>query len=96
MQFERLGHVFLVASEVERAKAFYVDVLGFEIIEEDAEHGGVFVALKDGGHAVDLVGICREAPPQARGIEAILPRHGVGHMPSKGRTRLRSMQRLRS
>jgi len=57
MQLKRLGHVFLVVSDARRAKDFYTRVLGFEIIEEDPAHGGVFMALREGGHVLDLVGI---------------------------------------
>jgi len=80
MQLKRLGHVFLVVSDAQRAKDFYTRVLGFEIIEEDPAHGGVFMALREGGHVLDLVGIGGDAPPIPRAIEEIRPRHGVGHV----------------
>lgn len=80
MRIKRLGHVFLVVSDIARAKAFYTDILGFEVIEEDPEHGGVFMALPAGGHVLDLVGIGGEAPQAPRAIEEITPRHGVGHI----------------
>lgn len=80
MQIKRLGHVFLIVRDVARAKDFYTDILGFEVIEEDPEHGGVFMALGDGGHAVDLVGIGGDAPPLPRTIGDIVPKHGVGHI----------------
>ena len=45
MKLTRLGHVALRVADVERSKKFYGEVLGFEVIEEDPEHGGVFMAL---------------------------------------------------
>ena len=47
VQIKRLGHVFLVVSDIARAKDFYTRVLGFELIEEEHDHGGVFMALKE-------------------------------------------------
>lgn len=80
MDIMRLGHVFLAVSDIDRSKHFYTRILGFEIIEEDADHGGAFLALKDGSHVVDLVGIGGTTPPQPRSIEEIKPRVGVGHI----------------
>lgn len=80
MRIKRLGHVFLIVSDAARAKDFYTNVLGFEVIEEDPEHGGVFMALKNCGHIVDLVGIGGDAPRQPRTLEEIEPRRGVGHI----------------
>jgi len=80
MRLRSLGHVLLCVSDVERAKAFYTGVLGFEIIEEDPDHGGVFMALGEGTHAIDLVGIGGEAPPQPRSFEDVRPKLGLGHI----------------
>jgi catechol-2,3-dioxygenase len=54
MKLARLGHVALRVADVERSKKFYAEVLGFEVIEEDPEHGGVFMALQGLSHTVDL------------------------------------------
>ena len=54
MKLARLGHVALRVSDVERSKKFYGEVLGFEVIEEDPEHGGVFMALEGLSHTIDL------------------------------------------
>ena len=45
LKLARLGHVALRVADVERSKKFYGELLGFEVIEEDPEHGGVFMAL---------------------------------------------------
>jgi catechol 2,3-dioxygenase-like lactoylglutathione lyase family enzyme len=95
MRIKRLGHVFLIVSDQARAKGFYTNVLGFEVIEEDPEHCGVFMVLNDGGHVVDLVGIGGDAPPP-RSIEDIEPRLGVGHIAFEVQIRGRSIWSPRS
>jgi catechol 2,3-dioxygenase-like lactoylglutathione lyase family enzyme len=42
-------------ADIERSRAFYTDVLGFAVVEEDPEHGGVFMTLGEQGHTLDLV-----------------------------------------
>src|SRR5918999_1264447 len=54
IELKRIGHVLLKVADVERSKAFYTNVLGFEIVEEDPEHGGVFMTLGQDGHTLDL------------------------------------------
>lgn len=54
LQLKRLGHVLLRVADLERSKAFYRDLLGFEIVEEDPAHGGVFMTLGEHGHTIDL------------------------------------------
>jgi len=49
-----IGHVLLRVADEEASKRFYCDVLGFEVAEQDPEHGGVFMTLGDGFHAIDL------------------------------------------
>ncbi len=57
IQLKRIGHVLLRVADMERSRGFYTRVLGFEVVEEDAEHGGVFMTLGEYGHTVDLVPI---------------------------------------
>ena len=52
IQLKRLGHVLLKVADVERSKAFYSDLLGFEVVEQDPAHGGVFMTLGEHGHTV--------------------------------------------
>jgi len=54
IQLKRIGHVLLRASDLERSRAFYSTVLGFEVVEEDPEHGGTFMALPGHGHTLDI------------------------------------------
>ena len=54
IQLNRLGHVLLQVADVERSKAFYSDLLGFEVVEQDPVHGGVFMTLGEHGHTIDL------------------------------------------
>ena len=50
----RIGHVALRVADIERSRAFYTTLLGFEVVEEDPEHGGVFMALEGMSHTIDL------------------------------------------
>src|SRR5215475_448985 len=49
-----IGHVLLRVADEEASKRFYCDVLGFRVAEQDPDHGGVFMTLGDGFHAIDL------------------------------------------
>jgi catechol 2,3-dioxygenase len=68
-----LGHVLLRVLDLERSKKFYTEVLGFCVLEEDPEHGGVFLALEGQSHTIDLfavrdVDIARQQTPGVRGL----------------------------
>ena len=54
IRLTRIGHVALRVADVERSRAFYTTLLGFEVVEEDPEHGGVFMALEGLSHTIDL------------------------------------------
>lgn len=54
MKVKRIGHVALRVTSEERSKAFYRDVLGFRVSEEDPEHGGVFMTLGENFHTIDV------------------------------------------
>ena len=74
MKLARLGHVALRVADVERSKKFYGEVLGFEVIEEDPEHGGVFMALAGLSHTIDLFAAPDGAPdatPGATGVRHV-------------------------
>ena len=76
IRLQRLGHVLLRVADVERSKAFYTKTLGFEVVEEDPEHGGVFMSLGEHGHTLDLFQV--EKPGTA---EPLSPnRIGVHHI----------------
>jgi catechol-2,3-dioxygenase len=68
-----LGHVLLRVLDLERSKKFYTEVLGFRVLEEDPEHGGVFLALDGQSHAIDLfaakdIEAARRQTPGVRGL----------------------------
>lgn len=54
IKLKQTGHVALVVGDVEKSKAFYHELLGMEIREEDPNHGGTFLGVGDHGHNVDL------------------------------------------
>jgi len=54
IELKRIGHVLLRAADVERSRKFYTEVLGFQVMEEDPEHGGTFMALEGQAHTLDL------------------------------------------
>ena len=57
VKLERIGHCALRVKDEERSKRFYTDVLGFQLMEEDPGHGGVFMSLPGDGHTIDLVAV---------------------------------------
>jgi catechol 2,3-dioxygenase len=68
-----LGHVLLRVLDLERARTFYTAVLGFRVLEEDPEHGGLFLALEGQSHAIDLFAVkdpeaARRQTPGVRGL----------------------------
>src|SRR5688572_30573890 len=55
IKLQRIGHILLSVRDVKRSKAFYTEVLGFKVLEEDPEHGNVvFLSLGDYGNTLDL------------------------------------------
>ena len=54
MKLKRIGHVALRCSDEERSRAFYRDVLGFSVSEQDPEHGGTFMTLGENFHTIDV------------------------------------------
>jgi catechol-2,3-dioxygenase len=62
-----IGHVLLRVADEEASKRFYCDILGFRVAEQDPEHGGVFMTLGDGFHAIDLTQAPKDAArPEGR------------------------------
>lgn len=54
IKLQRLGHVLMTVRDLNRSKRFYVDILGFTVLEEDPEHGGLFLTLGDYGNTLDI------------------------------------------
>ena len=66
-----IGHVLLRVADEEASKRFYRDALGFRVAEQDPEHGGVFMTLGDGFHAIDLTQApegAAQPEPRQRGL----------------------------
>ena len=76
MRLKEIGHVLLRVMDLERSKKFYSDVLGFQVLEEDPEHGGTFMALPGQSHAIDLFQVKDQqaAEGQTPGVR------GLGHI----------------
>ena len=54
VKLERIGHCLIKVRDVEHSKKFYTEVLGFQMMEQDPDHGGVFLSLPGDGHTIDL------------------------------------------
>ena len=76
IRLKELGHVLLRVLDLERSKTFYSDVLGFRVLEEDPEHGGIFMALAGQSHAIDLFPV---KDPEAARLQTPGVR-GLGHI----------------
>jgi len=73
VRLKALGHVLVRVLDLERSKRFYTEVLGFHVLEDDPEHGGIFLALPGQSHAIDLFQVkdeelARRQTPGARGL----------------------------
>ena len=77
INLQRIGHILISVRDLERSKAFYMNVLGFKLLEQDPEHGGVFLALGEHGNTLDLF---QSANPDAypRPKAALGERQGLG------------------
>ena len=73
IRLDGIGHVLLRVIDVEAARRFYTAILGLQVVEEDPEHGGIFMALEGTGHTVDLFPVkdpeaVRRQTPGERGV----------------------------
>lgn len=75
IRLTKIGHVNLRVRDLERSKAFYRDVLGFRVAEQDPNHGGVFMTLGEDFHTLDLV-----QHPDAKADAPGAGRLGVAHV----------------
>jgi len=76
IRLKEIGHVLLRVHDVEQSVKFYSKLLGFEVMEQDPEHGGVFMALPGHAHTLDLF----PAPAAATHLSAEPGRIGVHHV----------------
>ena len=75
IRLARIGHVALQVADVTRSREFYGTLLGFEVVEEDPEHGGVFMALAGLSHTIDLFPVADPALVPPRAPDAVGVRH---------------------
>jgi catechol 2,3-dioxygenase len=54
IRLKKLGHIQLRVADLERSKAFYRDVLGFRVSEQDPKHGDLFMTLGEDFHTLDM------------------------------------------
>jgi catechol 2,3-dioxygenase len=54
INLQRIGHILLTVRDLERSKAFYTQILGFKVLEQDPQHGGLFLSLGEYGNTLDL------------------------------------------
>lgn len=80
MMLQGLSHVFLFVTDIEKARAFYTGVLGLEILEQDPQRGGLFLALPGGTHIVDMVQVDSPPSPAPKIDGSHKPKPGVGHV----------------
>src|SRR5258708_24362369 len=53
IKLQRLGHVLISVRDLERSKDFYTRILGFKVLEQDPEHGGLFLSIGGLGQTPD-------------------------------------------
>ncbi len=81
MRLTGIGHVLIAVHDLARSKDFYTRVLGFDVLEEDPDHGGVFMTIGEGTHMIDLVPLPgTEPPPVPQTITELKPSLGFGHV----------------
>jgi catechol-2,3-dioxygenase len=77
----KIGHVLIAVHDLARAKDFYMRVLGFKILEEDEDHGGVFMTIGEGTHVIDLVPLPgTQPPPVPQSFAELRPQLGIAHV----------------
>lgn len=76
MMFDKIHHVAIIASDYEKSKYFYVDLLGFEIIRENfrEERDDYKLDLALGDCELEIFGI-KNSPPRPSYPEACGLRH---------------------
>ena len=75
IRLKKLGHIQLRVADLERSKAFYRDVLGFRVAEQDPKHGDLFMTLGEDYHTLDMAQ--HENPETAKGPPRPI---GVAHI----------------
>jgi catechol 2,3-dioxygenase-like lactoylglutathione lyase family enzyme len=80
IKLQRIGHILFTVRDLERSKAFYTDILGFKVLEQDPGHGGVFLSLGEYGNTLDLFPSTKpDAYPQPKAALGMRDGLGVKH-----------------
>ena len=77
IKLQRLGHVLIAVRDLERSKDFYTRILGFKVLEQDPEHGGIFLAIGDHGNTLDLFP-CKDPDGAASPAGQLTNANGLG------------------
>lgn len=77
IKLQRLGHILFSVRDLERSKDFYTRILGFKVLEQDPEHGGLFLAIDGLGNTLDLFQ-CTNPDAVAQSDEDLAGRNGLG------------------
>jgi catechol 2,3-dioxygenase len=77
IKLQRLGHVLIAVRDLEKSKDFYTRILGFKLLEQDPEHGGVFLSIGGQGNTLDLFP-CKEPEALARPTADPTSMNGLG------------------
>lgn len=81
VKLQRIGHVLIAVRDVEVSKKFYMGILGFKLLEQDPDHGGVFLSLNGFGNTLDLFpSTAPDAGPPSASDGRSMPGLGVKHI----------------
>ena len=81
IRLQRLGHVLMAVRNLEASKKFYMELLGFRLLEQDPGHGGVFLSIGEYGNTLDLFpSTAPDATPPSAMDGSSLPGLGVKHV----------------
>ena len=77
IKLQRLGHVLISVRDLERSKDFYTRILGFKVLEQDPDHGGLFLSIGGLGNTLDLFQ-CTNRDAVASSDADLAGRNGLG------------------
>ena len=81
IKIQRLGHVLMAVRDLKVSKKFYMGLLGFKLLEQDPEHGGVFLSIGGYGNTLDLFpSTAPDASPPSASDGRSMPGLGVKHV----------------
>jgi catechol 2,3-dioxygenase len=77
IKLQRLGHILISVRDLERSRDFYTRILGFKVLEQDPEHGGLFLSIGGLGNTLDLFQ-CTNPEAIAQSDVDLAGRNGLG------------------